>query len=107
MTICLSIDALDPCDNGLGAQLGDNSAEMLQVIDLKIDGEFGEILRAPGHADVVDVAVMFGDHGGDLGETSGLVDIVDQDPRREALRRRVVDIPANVEPALRFVLEIL
>ena len=43
----LSIDALDPCDHGLGAQLGDDSAEMLQVIDLEIDGEFGEIRRAP------------------------------------------------------------
>jgi hypothetical protein len=38
-----SIDALDPCDDGFGAQLGDNSAEMLQVIDLKIDGQLGEI----------------------------------------------------------------
>jgi hypothetical protein len=34
----LPIDALDPCDHGFSAQLGDNSAEMLQVIDLKIDG---------------------------------------------------------------------
>ena len=43
----LSIDAVDPCDDGLGAQLGDDSAEMLQVIDLEIDGEFGEVGRAP------------------------------------------------------------
>src|SRR5664279_1811440 len=90
----LSIDALDPCDDGFGAQLGDNSAEMLQVIDLKIDGQLGEIRRAPRHADIVDIAVMFGDHGSHLGEASRLVDVVDQDPRREALRRRFVDIPA-------------
>src|SRR3977135_4084638 len=103
----LSIDALNPCDHGLGAQLGDNSAEMLQVIDLKIDGEFGEILRAPGHADIVDIAVVLGDHGGHLGEAAGLVDIVDANSRRKALRRRIVDIPAHVEPALRLLLEIL
>src|SRR5476649_2873071 len=93
----LSIDALDPCDDGFGAQLGDNSAEMLQVIDLKIDGELGEVLRAPGHADIVDIAVMLGDHGGDLGEASGLVDVVDHDPRRKTLRIGVVDVPAHVE----------
>src|SRR5258707_15380947 len=39
----LPINTLDPCDDGLGAQLGDNSAEMLQVIDLEIDGQLGEI----------------------------------------------------------------
>ena len=33
----LSIDALDPGDDGFGAQLGDNRAEMLEVIDLEID----------------------------------------------------------------------
>ena len=41
--VTLPINALDPCDDGLGAQLGDNSAEMLQVIDLEIDGQLGEI----------------------------------------------------------------
>src|SRR3954471_193317 len=103
----LSIDALDPCDHGFGAQLRDNSAEMLEVIDLKIDGQFGEIRRAPEHADIVDIAVVLGDDGGDLGEASGLVDVVDQDPRRKAPRGRFVDIPANVEPPLRLLLEIL
>src|ERR1700724_3221032 len=103
----LPIDALDPCDDGFGAQLGDNSAEMLQVIDLKIDGELGEVRGAPAHADIVDIAVVFGDYGGDLGEAAGLIDIVDQDPRRKALRRRFVDIPAPVEPALRLLREIL
>ena len=93
----LSIDPFDPCDDVLGAQLGDNSAEMLQVIDLEIDGELGEIRRAAGHADVVDIAVMLGDHGSDLGQTPGLVDIVDQDSRRKTLWRRFVDIPAHVE----------
>src|ERR1700692_3343636 len=75
----LTIDALDPCDDGLGAQLGDDSAEMLQVIDLEINGQFGEVGRAARHADIVDIAVMLGDHGGDLGEASRLVDVVDLD----------------------------
>src|SRR5260370_138676 len=103
----LSIDAFDPCDDGFGAQLGDNSAEMLQVIDLKIDGELCEILRASEHADIVDIAVVLGNHGGHLGQASGLVDVVDEDPRRKPLGRRIVDIPAHVEPALRLLLEIL
>src|ERR1700722_3926006 len=91
-----SIDALDPCDDGFGAQLGDNSAEMLQVIDLKIDGQLGEIRRAPEHADVVDIAVVLGDHGGDLGEAAGFIDVIDEDSRRKALWRRIIDIPAHV-----------
>src|SRR6267378_1821763 len=54
----LPIDALDPGDDGLGAQLGDNSAEMLEVIDLKIDGELGEVRRSPRHTDIVDITVV-------------------------------------------------
>src|SRR5438132_10359354 len=103
----LPIDPFDPCDHGFGAQLGDNAAEMLQVIDLEIDGELGKIRRAPAHADVVDIAVMLGDHCGNLRQASGLVDIVDQDPGRKTLWRGLVDIPAHVEPALRLLLEIL
>src|SRR5580700_2925519 len=90
----LPIDALDPCDDGLGAQLGDDSAEVLEVIDLEIDGQLGEIRRAPGHADIVDIAVMLGDHGGDLGEATRLVDIINHDSRRKAPRRGLVDVPA-------------
>src|SRR5262245_23258462 len=106
-TTGLSVDALDPRDDRLCTELRDNCTEMLEVIDLEIDGELGEIGRAARHADVVDVAVMLGDDGGDLGEAAGLVDIVDADARRETLRRGLVDIPAHVEPALRLVLEIL
>src|SRR5690348_3537189 len=103
----LPVDTFDPCNDGLGAQLGDDSAEMLEVIDLEVDGQLGEIGRAARHADIVDVAIMFGDHGRDLGETPGLVDVVDPDARREALRRRFIDVPADVEPPLRLFLEIL
>src|SRR6202012_3134796 len=38
---------------------------------------------------------------------AGLVDVVDQDAGRKALRRGLVDIPAHIEPALRLLLEIL
>ena len=103
----LSVDALDPCDDGFGTQLGYNSAEMLQVIDLKIDGQFGEVGRAPAHADIVDIAVMLGDHGGNLGKASGFIDVIHDDSRRKALRRRFVDVPAHVEPAFRLFLEVL
>src|SRR3954453_12287356 len=50
---------------------------------------------------------MLRDHGGNLGEAAGLVDVLDPDARRKALRRRLVDVPAYVEPALRLLLEIL
>src|SRR5437763_17158991 len=103
----LSIDALAPSDDGFGAQLGDDSAEMLEVIDLKINGQLGEIRRAPEHADIIDIAIVLGNHSGDLGEASGLVDVVDQNARRKALRGRFVDIPAHVQPALRLFLEVL
>src|SRR4029077_2048399 len=103
----LPIDAFDPGDNGFGAQLRDNGAEMLQVIDLEIDRELGEVGRAPRHADIVDIAVMLSDHGCYLGKAPRLVDIVDQNPCREALRRGFVDIPAHVEPAFGLLLEIL
>src|SRR5579883_701713 len=38
-----AVHALDPGDHGFGAQLRDNSAEMLEVIDLEIDGLLREI----------------------------------------------------------------
>lgn len=50
---------------------------------------------------------MLGDHGRDLRERSGLVDVLDLDAGRESLRRGVLDVPADVEPALRLLLEIL
>src|SRR5204863_6898583 len=61
----------------------------------------------PEHADIVDVAVVLGNNSGDLREASGLIDIVDQDARRKALRSRFIDIPAHVEPPLRLLLKVL
>src|SRR6476660_6766535 len=107
MCKALPIDALNLGDDSFGAQLCDNCTEMLEVINLEIDGQFGEVRRTARHADIVDIAVMLGDHGGDLGEAAGLVDVMDQDPRRETLRHGLIDIPAYVEPALRLLLEIL
>src|SRR6516162_242857 len=103
----LAIDAFDPRDHGLGAQLSNDRAEMLQVIDLKIDREFSKIGRAPAHADIVDIAVVLGDHGRNLRQAAGLIDVVDQDSRRKTLRRGLVDVPTHVEPALRLLLEVL
>src|SRR5215475_7831762 len=100
------VDAFDACDDGLGAQLVDDRAEVLEVIDLEVDDQFREVGRPPRHADIVDIAVMLGNHGRDLGETAGLVDVVDLDTGREALRRALVDIPADIEPTLRLLLEI-
>jgi hypothetical protein len=101
------LNPLDARDDRLCTELGDNCTEMLEVIDLEVDGELGEIGRAARHADVVDIAVVLGDDGRDLGEAAGLVDVVDADARRETLRRGLVDVPAHVEPAFRLVLVIL
>src|SRR5206468_117253 len=83
------------------------SAEMLEIVDFKVDGQFGEIRRAPVHADIVDIAVVFGDDCRQLGKASGLVDVVDQYPGRKPLRGGIVDVPAHIQPALRLLLEIL
>src|SRR5436190_7366869 len=107
MTKSLPINPLDARDDRLCTELSDNCTEMLEVIDLEIDGQLGEIGRAARHADIVDVAVMLGDHGGDLGEAAGFVDVMDQDPRWKTLRHGLVDIPAHVEPALRLLLKVL
>src|SRR5262249_57164834 len=66
------IHALGIRHHVLGAQLRDDRGEMLEVVDLKIDHERREVGRIPGHADVVDVNVMFGDNLPPLGERPGL-----------------------------------
>src|SRR5512142_2744354 len=65
----LAVDALHPRHDGFGTQLGDDSAEVLQVIDLEIDRELGEVGRAAEHAYIIDVAVVLCYHGRDPGET--------------------------------------
>src|SRR5579871_2997400 len=79
---------------------------MLEVIDLEVDGQLGEIRRLTRHLHVVDVAVVLGDDLGDLGERAGLVDRLHGKPRRVTLRRRVVEVPAQIDPTLRLVLEL-
>src|SRR5262249_43201960 len=100
-------DAINLRNHRLGAQLRDDGVEVLEVVDLEIDHERGEIGRLPLHADVVDVAVVLGDPLGDLGERAGLVDRLHGEPRRETVRRRLVHVPAHVEPALGRVLVVL
>src|SRR5271165_2594331 len=63
-----AVHPLDLGDHRLVAQLGDDGIEVLEVVDLEIDGDRGEVRRPPAHADVVDVAVVLGDHPCDLRE---------------------------------------
>ncbi len=78
---------------------------MLEVVDLEIDQHVGEIGRPPRHADIVDIAVILGDHLRDLRERAGLVHRLHRDARRKTLRRAFFLVPAHVQPALRLVLE--
>ena len=101
----LAVHALRLGHHRFGAQLRNDGGEMLEVVDLEIDRDVGEIGRAARHADVVDIAVMLGDDLRDLRERARLVDRLHRDARRETLRRLLLLVPAHVEPALRIVLE--
>ena len=46
---------------------------MLEIVNLEINGHVGEIGSAPRHANIVDIAVMFGDDLRDLRERAGFV----------------------------------
>ena len=79
---------------------------MLEVVDLQIDQHIGEVRRPSRHADIVDIAVVLGDHLCNLGERAGLVHRLHRDARREAARRARFLVPAHVQPAFRLVLEL-
>ena len=72
-------------DHVLGAQLPDDGGEVLEIVHLEVDQKLGEIRRAAGHADVVYVAIMLGDHRGFL----GLVGHYSFDAARIRLKRGV------------------
>src|SRR5580693_626623 len=57
----------------LRPQLRDDRGEVLEVVDFEVDGDLGEVRRLPGHADIVDVAVVLGDDLRDLRERARLV----------------------------------
>src|SRR5579883_657488 len=101
------IDPLGLRHHLLGAQLGDDRVEVLEVIDLEIDRHRGEVGRLALHMDIVDVAVVLGDDLCDLGERALLVHGLQRNAGGKPLRRRFVDVPAQVEPAFRGVLEFL
>ncbi len=103
----IAVDALDAGNHRLCTQLGNDSVQMLEVIDLQIDGQIRKIRRTATHADIVDIAVMLGNDTGNLSKTSRLIDVLHMQSRRKTLRRHFLDIPANIEPALRLFLEIL
>jgi hypothetical protein len=58
----LAVHAFRLCHDRFCAQLREDGGEMLEVVDLEINRDIGEIGRAPRHADIVDVAVVLGDH---------------------------------------------
>ena len=55
--------------------------------------------------DVVDIAVVIGDDLRDLRQRAGLVDGLQLDASREALRIARIEIPTHVDPAVRLVVE--
>src|SRR6185312_8155748 len=102
----LAIDAFRLGHHRLRPQLRQDRGQVLEVIDLQVDGDVGEVRRAARHVDVVDVAVVLGDDLGNLRERARLVDRLHRDAHRKAARRALVLVPAQVDPALRVVLEL-
>src|SRR5262249_56290224 len=58
----LPVHPFDLCYDRLRPQLRDDRGAMLQVPHFQVDHELGEVGRTPRHADIVDVAVVLGDH---------------------------------------------
>jgi hypothetical protein len=52
----------------LRPQLREDGGQVLEVVDLEVDLHIGEVRRPPGHADIIDIAVVFGDNLRDLGQ---------------------------------------
>src|SRR5690348_389972 len=102
----LAIDALRLGHHRLRTELRENGREVLEVVDLEIDGHVGEVRGAALHADIVDIAVVLGDHLRDLRKRARLVDRLHRDAHGEAARRALVLVPAQVDPALGMVLVI-
>src|SRR5690606_39443399 len=75
------------------------------ALPIYIDRQIGEIRRPAAHDDVVDIAVMFGDHLRYGGEGTRLVDGVEGDPGGKTLPVAVLHRPAHVEPAVGCILE--
>src|ERR1700730_12087636 len=88
-------------------QLGDNRVEMLDIEHLKVDRNRGEIRGWPFHANIADVAVVLGDDLGYLCERAGFINRLKYNASRKALRRALVDVPAQIEPTLGHILEVL
>ena len=92
--------------NVFRTKLCKNRVEMFDVEYFEVDHHRREIGSRSLHADVVDVAVMLGNDLGDLRKRSGLVHRLQRNAGREALRRALIDVPAQIKPALRRILEI-
>ena len=59
-TTCLTVHPFRLGHNRLGAQLRNDRVEVLEIVDLEINRDVGEIRRPPGHSNIVDIAVVFG-----------------------------------------------
>src|SRR5690349_19035128 len=69
---CLTVHPFRFGHDRLGPQLGNDRIEVLEIVDLEIDRHVGEIRRPPRHPDVVNIAVIFGNHLGDLRQRARL-----------------------------------
>src|SRR3990172_7280996 len=96
---------LDAAHHRTGAQLGDQPVEVFHVGDFHVDQDHREVRRRFEDPDVGDVALIVGDHLGDLNQRPRLVDRRHLDARRKASLLVLVDIPSDVEPALGLVVE--
>src|SRR5262245_42599220 len=103
--MCSREHALDAAHHRLALETGNDLREMIKVPDLELDLNLGEVLGAPHHAHIVDVAVGLADHLRDLCQRAGLVERRDYDLGGEALGVIGIDVPGHVDPPL--MLEVL
>src|SRR5215475_1895435 len=97
-------DPLDAAYHRLAFDPIHDVGEVVEVPDFDLDHHFREVLGASDHAHIVDVAVGFADHLGDLGQGAGLVEGGHQNLGREPLRALGIDVPGDIDPALVLVL---
>ena len=83
-----------------GAQSGKDLVQMREIPHFEIDNHLRIVRNLLRDLDIVDIAVGFADHGGNVGEAARLVQRGDGDLGGKALRIVLVDIPGHVDPTL-------
>src|SRR5690606_5707535 len=111
---CFPTAALSSCryplraaDDRLAPEFGDDLVQVLDVPDLDLDADLEKVGRPIEDRQVGDIAVVLSDDKGDLCERSRFVEHRYDDFGREPLVAALGDIPGKVDPALRFVVELL